>query len=393
MDLLNVPKRYIPKILSTRDTKKQKQYLRKSRKLYKKGIYYERPKVKSFKSKPSPHINNAQKIYKIDKIAPSAELAKKTQCSQEALEKIVNKGRGAYFSSGSRPNQTAESWGIARLASSISGGNASIVDYHILSDGCKPTSKALKMANRTCKKQNKCQKYFMKGGYSNVEDMMHFYHANIGHYREYIITNDPIHLDIIADNLEIAFGRMDADLMNTVNGLSLDNKFKIKPVPSDEIVTRELINFVKKDIEDIERFLQPVKPSRKITIFPSAQSLSNAHYDDSDKIDQLITRIASMKVTDKKRKLTPHNILGKNKVIKKNPENELELEKLKRIKNTLERKDFNDPEIQELKEAFYFLIFVYKIWFSLKIHHMYPEEFENSYRESPIIPFPTVFDR
>jgi hypothetical protein len=158
MDLLNVPQRYIPKILSTRDTKKQKQYLRKSRKLYKKGIYYERPKVKSFKSKPSQHIKNAQKIYKIDKIAPSAELAEKTQCSQEALEKIVNKGRGAYFSSGSRPNQTAESWGIARLASAISGGNASIVDYHILSDGCKPTSKALKMANRTCKKQNKCHK-------------------------------------------------------------------------------------------------------------------------------------------------------------------------------------------------------------------------------------------
>lgn len=163
MDLLNVPKRYIPKILSTGDTKKQKQYLRKSRKMYKKGIYYERPKVKSFKSKPSQHIKNAEKIYKIDKIAPSAELAQKTQCSQEALEKIVNKGRGAYYSSGSRPNQTAESWGIARLASAISGGNASIVDYHILSDGCKPTSKALKMANRTCKKQNKCKKYF-KGG-------------------------------------------------------------------------------------------------------------------------------------------------------------------------------------------------------------------------------------
>jgi len=158
MDLLNVPQRYIPKILSKRDTKKQKQYLRKSRKLYKKGIYYERPKVKSFKSKPSQHIKNAQKIYKIDKIAPSAELAEKTQCSQEALEKIVNKGRGAYFSSGSRPNQTAESWGIARLASAISGGNASIVDYGILSDGCKPTSKALKLANRTCKKQNKCHK-------------------------------------------------------------------------------------------------------------------------------------------------------------------------------------------------------------------------------------------
>ena len=72
------------------------------------------------------------------------------------LEQIVNKGRGAYYSSGSRPNQTAESWGLARLASAVTGGNASIVDYHILKSGCKKTSKALKLANKTCKKQGKC---------------------------------------------------------------------------------------------------------------------------------------------------------------------------------------------------------------------------------------------
>ena len=40
MDILNVPKRYIPKGLSEKDTKKQKKYLRKSRKKYKKGKYY-----------------------------------------------------------------------------------------------------------------------------------------------------------------------------------------------------------------------------------------------------------------------------------------------------------------------------------------------------------------
>ena len=153
MDLLNVPKRYIPKILSKRDTKKQKQYLRKSRKLYKKGVYYQRPKVKTFKSKPSNHIENAKKIYKVDTLEPTKELSEKTQCSQAALEKIVNKGRGAYYSSGSRPNQTAESWGLARLASSITGGNASIVDYDILHEGCKPSSKALKLATKTCKKR------------------------------------------------------------------------------------------------------------------------------------------------------------------------------------------------------------------------------------------------
>ena len=82
-------------------------------------------------------------------------MARKTKCKRSALEKIVNKGRGAYFSSGSRPNQTGESWGLARLASAISGGNASISDYHVLKEGCKPSSKALKLARKTCKKQNR----------------------------------------------------------------------------------------------------------------------------------------------------------------------------------------------------------------------------------------------
>lgn len=145
MDLLNVPKRYIPKILSKRDTKKQKQYLRKSRKLYKKGVYYQRPKLKTFKSKPSSHVENAKKMYKIDSMKPTKELAEKTQCSEEALEKIVNKGRGAYYSSGSRPNQSAESWGLARLASAITGANACKVDYDILTMGCKSTSKPLQL--------------------------------------------------------------------------------------------------------------------------------------------------------------------------------------------------------------------------------------------------------
>jgi len=145
---MSIPERYIPEILSKSDYTKQKANINKSRKLYRKGIYYQRPKVKSFKSKKSRHLEHARELYKIQNIVPSRELAKKTKCSQKALEKIVNKGRGAYYSSGSRPNQTAESWGIARLASSITGGNASVVDYHILKSGCKADSIALRRATR-----------------------------------------------------------------------------------------------------------------------------------------------------------------------------------------------------------------------------------------------------
>jgi hypothetical protein len=140
--------RYLPKRLTRKDRKMQSIMLQKSRRLYKKGMYYTRKPVKSFKSKKSSHITDAQKMYDIEKIGATDELAKKTGCSKDALAKIISKGEGAYFSSGSRPNQTAQSWGIARLASSITSGKAAAVDYNILEQGCKPGSKALKMANK-----------------------------------------------------------------------------------------------------------------------------------------------------------------------------------------------------------------------------------------------------
>ena len=142
----NVPKRYVPKSLNKRDKIKARNELYLSRKLYKKGKYYTRKKVKSFKSSTSNHIINARNIYGLHNIVPSPELSNKTGCSVAALNKIVNKGEGAYFSSGSRPNQTAQSWGYARLASAITGGKASAVDYSILENGCKRNSKALKLA-------------------------------------------------------------------------------------------------------------------------------------------------------------------------------------------------------------------------------------------------------
>jgi len=145
---MSIPERYIPEVLSKTDYAKQKANIKKSRKLYQKGIYYQRPKVKSFKTKKSRHLEHARQLYGIQKIVPSRELAIKTKCSQKSLEKIVNKGRGAYYSSGSRPNQTAESWGIARLASAITGGKSSVIDYHILKSGCKPNSIALRKATQ-----------------------------------------------------------------------------------------------------------------------------------------------------------------------------------------------------------------------------------------------------
>ena len=144
--------RYLPNRLTKKDRKQQSKMLLKSRRLYKKGKYYTRKRVVSFTSKKSPHILKATKMYNVDTIGPTNELAKATGCSKEALAKIINKGEGAYYSSGSRPNQTSQSWGIARLASSITAGKAAAVDYNILAEGCRPKSKALTLAKRARRK-------------------------------------------------------------------------------------------------------------------------------------------------------------------------------------------------------------------------------------------------
>lgn len=144
--------RYLPKSLSKKDKKKQFSMLMKSRKLYKKNKFYTRDKIKSFKSQKSSHVITAKKMYNVTKIGATNELSKKTGCSKSALQKIIQKGEGAYYSSGSRPNQTSQSWGIARLASSITAGKAGAVDYDILLNGCKPKSKGLKMAKLARKK-------------------------------------------------------------------------------------------------------------------------------------------------------------------------------------------------------------------------------------------------
>lgn len=150
--MVSVPERYVPSSLTMADKIKQALGLKASRKAYKQGIYKSRMRVKSYKSKPSKHVAKALAMYKVDSIKPSSALAKATGCSVKTLKKIVNKGEGAFYSSGSRPNQTAQSWGHARLASALTSGNAAIVDFNELEQGCDHNGKAYKLALRATKK-------------------------------------------------------------------------------------------------------------------------------------------------------------------------------------------------------------------------------------------------
>ena len=125
---MTLPKRYYSN-LSKKDKKKQLKSLKKSQKSYKKGKYVSRPKLKSFKEKKSSWTQKFHKLH------PNAKTLKQisdvTGIPKGALSAVKKKGMGAYYSSGSRPNQTAESWGLARMYSYILGGPTRKVDNHI----------------------------------------------------------------------------------------------------------------------------------------------------------------------------------------------------------------------------------------------------------------------
>ena len=146
MRTLSIPKTYVPSTLSRKDQQKQLRMLKNSRNLYTQGKYLTRKKVKSFVSLPSLHVRRAQRLYGVP-IRPTRALAKASGCPLPVLQGIVKKGEGAYYSSGSRPNQTAKSWAYARLASALTGGKAAKVDYHLVKR-CKPTKKAFQLAQK-----------------------------------------------------------------------------------------------------------------------------------------------------------------------------------------------------------------------------------------------------
>jgi len=115
-----IPKQYLPDSLSKTDRAKQKKSIEEKK---------ERPKVKSFKSKRSSHVERFEKRYGY-KINNLTRISKEI-ISRTGINKILDKGMGAYYSAGSRPNQTARSWSLARLASVIMGGPARKVDMAI----------------------------------------------------------------------------------------------------------------------------------------------------------------------------------------------------------------------------------------------------------------------
>jgi len=118
-----IPQRYVPKGLTKEDKEKQKKSIIEKK---------PRPKVDSFKSKRSSWATKFENKYNT-KISNKSFITKNI-ISKKGMDLILSKGKAAYFNSGSRPNQTAVSWSLARLASVIMGGPARKVDMKIWSE-------------------------------------------------------------------------------------------------------------------------------------------------------------------------------------------------------------------------------------------------------------------
>ncbi len=115
-----INKKYVPDSLSVSDRKKQIKSIKEKT---------DRPKLKSFQSKRSSWVEKFEKKYNY-KISNLTRISKEI-ITRTGINKILDKGRGAYYSAGSRPNQTAQSWALARLASVILGGKARKIDKDI----------------------------------------------------------------------------------------------------------------------------------------------------------------------------------------------------------------------------------------------------------------------
>eukprot|EP00466_Bigelowiella_natans_P006024 jgi/Bigna1/143012/aug1.75_g17720 len=118
---ISINEKYVPKSLSKEDRKKQIE-----------SIFYgrDRPKLRSFKSKKSKWTVKADKYFKGD--TSLSNMTKVLDVPLKSLREIMNKGKGAYYSGGSRPNQSAESWSRARLYSVLFGGPSRDIDKKIV---------------------------------------------------------------------------------------------------------------------------------------------------------------------------------------------------------------------------------------------------------------------
>jgi hypothetical protein len=123
---IKINKKYVPLSLSQKDKEKQIKSIKEQTK---------RPLLKSYTSKRSTYTIKAKRYFgegKTSKEDISFILSKGDKKREREIKKgldlIYDKGMKAYYTSGSRPNQTPQSWGMARVFSVLFGGKSREVD-------------------------------------------------------------------------------------------------------------------------------------------------------------------------------------------------------------------------------------------------------------------------
>lgn len=111
-------KKYVPNYLSDSDKKKQ------IRSIKNQTI---RPTLQTAKPRRSSYVKQFENKYGY-KITDSKV---NNIIKPEGKKQILDKGKAAYFTSGSRPNQNPFSWAYGRLASVIMNGPARKIDKDI----------------------------------------------------------------------------------------------------------------------------------------------------------------------------------------------------------------------------------------------------------------------
>ena len=115
-----ISKKYLPKSLSKSNSKKQRNSILQGN---------NRPKLNSYKSKRSGWVKKFEDKYN-HKITDKKWINKNI-IKNKGQTLVINKGKAAYYTSGSRPNQTPSSWGYGRLAGIILNSPARKIDKNI----------------------------------------------------------------------------------------------------------------------------------------------------------------------------------------------------------------------------------------------------------------------
>ena len=123
-------KKYVPPSLSSKDKAKQRKILKERKTKAKKGVYIQKKLDPKKKPKQSSFTTRFKKKYKLSSYSLTS-ISRATGIPIGALRAVKKKGLGAYYSSGSRPNVTAQQWAQARIYSYILGGGARKADKAI----------------------------------------------------------------------------------------------------------------------------------------------------------------------------------------------------------------------------------------------------------------------